>query len=372
MTPDIPAELEGSAGDTGAAFLPPRLSVVFVARGSFVNVRKTLECLLGQSAASRIEFIFSTDSPALLREVEVFVWEKGIFASARFLLQEEKSIARARRLSAMEARAEVVAFVEDHGFPSQNWAEELLAAFESSENIDAAAPVMENPNQESAISRAQFLLFHGVHERRIGSCRFLDNRSLPWHSTAYRRSQLLAEVREVGAFEVEAFLLENIRKANPGARFVLCTQCSVQHVNMTLWVPALRHAFHGGRVFGAERCRWLGWNPWSRAARAASFPLIALLKIWHSASLLKDHASLSRRLATFATMFPLASLHALGEAWGTCFGKGRSPEIFIDFEVDRRPRMRPADWHHLLADSDQGATQSARISGVSERHNLCH
>jgi hypothetical protein len=40
--------------------------------------------------------------------------------------------------------------------------------------------------------------------------------------------------------------------------------------------------------------------------------------------------------------------------------------------VDRRPCMRPADWHHLLADADQGATQSARISGVSERHCPCH
>lgn len=372
MTSDNPVELDGPAGDTSTAPFSPSLTVVFVARGSFVNIRKTLECLLGQTAASLIEFIFSTDSPVLLREVEAFVVEKGSLASARFLLQEEKNIASARRLAAMEARTDVVAFVEDHAFPGRNWAEELLAAFESSENIVAAAPVMRNPNQESAISRAQFLLSHGVHDQRSESCRFLDSRLLPWHSTAYRRNRLLAEVREVDAFEVETFLLENIRKANPGARFVLCTRCSVQHVNMTRWVPALRHAFHGGRIFGAERSRWLGWNPMSRAARAASFPVVALFNIRRSASLMPDRASLSRWLATFATIFPLATLHAFGEAWGTCFGKGRSPEIYKEFEVDRRPCMRRADWHHILADTDQVTKQSSRVLEVAERHNLCH
>jgi len=372
MVRDNPMQLEGPPENSGEAVLAQGLSVVFVARGIFLNIRKTLECLLAQSAASRLELLFSTDCPGLLREAEAFVLEKVAFANARFLFQQEKSIARARQFAALEARAEVVAFVEDHGFPSQNWAEELLAAFESSENIDAAAPVMENPNQESAISRAQFLLSHGVHERRSGSCRFLDNRSLPWHSTAYRRNRLLAFALEEGVFDVEAHLQEKIREANPGARLVLCTRCSVQHVNMTLWLPALRHAFHGGRLFGAERSRWLGWNPWSRAARGAAFPFVALLKIRRSATLLRDGKSLSRTLATFAAALPLAVLHAFGEAWGTCFGKGRSNEIFKDFEVDRRPCMRPADWHHLLADADQGATQSVRISGVSERHCPCH
>lgn len=225
MVLDNPMQLEGPPENSGEAVLAPGLSVVFVARGNFLNIRKTLECLLGQSAASRVEFIFSTDCPGLLREAEAFVLEKGAFANARFLFQQEKSIARARQFAALEARAEVVAFVEDHGFPSRNWAEELLAAFESSENIDAAAPVMENPNPESSISRAQFLLTHGVHERRSETRRFLESRSLPWHSTAYRRDRFLAFASEEGVLEVEAYLQKKIREANPGARLVLCQRC---------------------------------------------------------------------------------------------------------------------------------------------------
>ena len=371
MATENPIQPERPPGHTGEALSQPGISVVFVARGSFLNIRKTLECLLQQSAASRLEFIFSTDCPDLLRHAEAFVLQKGSFANALFLLQPENSIARARLVAALEARADVVAFVEDHGFPEQNWAEELLAAFQFAENIDAAAPMMRNLNQESAISRAQFLLSHGVHDLRSETCRFLDSRSLPWHSTAYRRNRLLALSREEGVFEIEAHLQQKIRKANPGARFVLCTRCSVQHVNMTLWVPALRHAFHGGRVFGAERSLWLDWNPLSKATRGAAFPVVALLKIWHSASLLWDRTSLFRTLATFAAALPLAILHAFGEAWGTCFGKGRSANIHKDFEVDRRPCMRPADWHHLLADTDQETTQWPCINQSKERHLPC-
>lgn len=357
MVPDNSMQLAGPPGHSGEALVAPGLSVVFVARGNFLIIQKTLECLLAQSAASRLELLFSTDCPGLLREAEAFVLEKGGLANARFLLQQDKCIARARRFAALEARAEAVAFLEDHGFPGTNWAEELLAAFGSSENIDAAAPVMENPNPESSISRAQFLLTHGVHERRSETRRFLESRSLPWHSTAYRRDRFLAFASEEGVLEVEAHLQKKIREANPGARLVLCQRCSVRHVNMTLWLPALRHAFHGGRVFGAERSRWLGWNPWSKAARGAAFPFVALLKIRRSATLLRDRKSLPRTLATFAASLPLAVLHAFGEAWGTCFGKGNSQMIYKDFEVDRRPCMRPADWHHLLVGAGRDSTQ---------------
>ena len=87
---------------------------------------------------------------------------------------------------------------------------------------------------------------------------------------------------------------------------------------------------------------------------------------------MQDRASLSRWLATFAAVFPLATLHAFGEAWGTCFGKGRSPEIYKEFEVDRRPCMRRADWHHILADADQATKQSSRVLEGAERHYPCH
>ena len=127
--------------------IPPfRLSVVFVARRSLSNIQRALESLLSQTAAPRIELILSADSPELLREAEDFLVPGARFAQSRFLLHQTQDLPSARALSVAEATGDFVAFTEDHCFPEPNWAEELLAAFESSENIQAAAPAMLNPN----------------------------------------------------------------------------------------------------------------------------------------------------------------------------------------------------------------------------------
>ena len=130
-----------------------RLSVVFVVRHRLANIQKTLECLLGQSAAPRIDLIVSADSPELLDEAERFVGTRSGFADCRFFLDRTCELASAR------ARA-------------------------------AAAPTLRNPNAGSAVSRVQGILHHGVREAARDRLRFDEAGSLPWHSTAYRRTAL--------------------------------------------------------------------------------------------------------------------------------------------------------------------------------------
>lgn len=349
------------AGRPGAddATAADRLSVVFVVRGRLANLRKALDCLLAQTAAERIELLVSADSAALGREVGDHVSAGNRFASIRVLVHARSTIARGRRLAAMEATGTAVAIVEDHGFPEPGWAEELLAAFVSSPDVLAAAPLMRNPHDGSAVSRAQFLLFHGAGPPRSAVERFVDQEALPWHSTAYRRGPLAAATRDDGTFEAEIFLQEGMRTAHPDGRFVRCQRASLDHVNMSRLLPALGLAFHSGRVFGDERSRRRGWRAWHRIARATLFPLVALLKIRRSSPVLCDGSSLGRTLANFATAVPIAACHAAGEAVGTCFGKGRSPEAFSDFEVDRIRFQRPADRHLLLADTGRPGQASS-------------
>lgn len=59
--------------DADDAAPPSRMAVVFVVRGGFSNVQKTLDCLLAQTAANRIDLMLTTDSPALLQEIERYV-----------------------------------------------------------------------------------------------------------------------------------------------------------------------------------------------------------------------------------------------------------------------------------------------------------
>lgn len=332
----------------------PRLSVVFVVRGHLANIQRTLECLLAQTAAAQIDFILSSDSPPLLREAESFLAPRARFARSRFLLHQT-SINRARRLSAAVATGDVVAFNEDHCFPESNWAEELLVAFESSENIHAAAPVMLNPHPESVVSRAQFLLFHGLHGMHGSGpnpLRFEHAATLPWHNTAYRRSVLPEASDDEDLFQTESFLQDNIRAARPNARFVRCTQTSLTHVNMTRLAPALGHAFHAGRMYGSHRARRQGWGVPRKLFHFGIFPAIALLKLVRWASVLSDRNSLPQTLSTFSTASLLAVAHALGESVGACLGAGRSLSALAEFEFDRCRFLRPAEWHLLLADEN--------------------
>ena len=328
--------------------IPPfRLSVVFVARRSLSNIQRALESLLSQTAAPHIELILSADSPELLREAEDFLVPGARFAQSRFLLHQTQDLPSARALSVAEATGDFVAFTEDHCFPEPNWAEELLAAFESSENIQAAAPAMLNPNPETAVSRVQFLLFFG-HHRKDSSARprFENSSNLPTHNTAYRRDALAEALREV-SFLAEIFLQEKICNNLPQARLVRCTHSSVEHVNMSRLCPAIKQAFLGGRIFGSERAKHMRWGPATRMLRFMAFPFVPLIVTRRSAALLRDQDSTAKTFLNFITAWTLQLIHAFGESFGACFGMGRAAELYTDSECDRRRVVRPAEQHLL-------------------------
>lgn len=331
---------------------PLRLSVVFVARHSLSGIQKILECLLAQTSAARIELIFSSDSPELLREAEDFLALRARFAQSRFLLHQTQDMSRARALSVAEATGDAVAFNEDHCFPEPNWAEELLAAFESSEDIQAAAPVMLNPNPETAVSRVQFLMFFGRHKKGSSSQpRFENAGSLPTHNTAYRRDALAEALRE-GSLLVEVFLQEKICTNRPQARLVRCTHTSLGHVNMSRLCPAMKQAFLGGRIFGSERAKQTGWGLATRVLRFLVFPLVPLMVIQRSVPLLRDKTSLVKTVANVWTAGALQFVHAFGESVGTCFGLGRAADAYADLECDRRRFVRPTERPILLSMQD--------------------
>lgn len=326
---------------------PLRLSVVFVARRSLSNIQRALESLLSQTAAPRIELILSADSPDLLREAEDFLVPRAGFVQSRFLLHQTQNLSRARTLSVAEATGDVVAFSEDHCFPDPHWAEELLAAFESSGNIQAAAPSMLNPNPETAISRVQFLLFFGHHKKDASARpRFENARSLPTHNTAYRRDALAETLRKASLL-AEVFLLEKICDTRPQARLVQCTHTSLEHVNMSRLCPALKQAFLGGRIFGSERARQRRWGLATRALRFLLFPLVPLIVTRRSAALLRDKDSAAKTFLNFSTAWTLQLIHAFGESVGAYFGMGRAAELYGDTECDRRRFVRPAERHLL-------------------------
>ena len=337
--------------DADDAAPPSRMAVVFVVRGRFSNVQKTLDCLLSQTAVNRIDLMLTTDSAALLQEIERYVLSRGTLVNPRFLLHAAPDLASSRVFAATEATAEIMTITEDHSFPESNFVEELLGVFDSSAEILAAAPVMHNPNPGSAVSRAQFLLTHVMlrpvaHPPRTENCE-----RLPWHNTTYRRAAFVAAAREVGLMQAEGLLQAEIRRNNPGARFVHCHHTGLWHVNMSRLAPAVEHAFHGGRIFGAERVKYCQWGWESRLPRVVLFPLVALLKMVRCAPILIDRRAPLQTLATLATSCLLTFGYAVGEAVGIACGKGNSATIYARYECNRVGLLDPAERHLLFSDS---------------------
>jgi hypothetical protein len=336
---------------------PIRLSVIFVARHNLACIHKILECLLAQTAAARIELIISTDSPELLRDAEEFLAPRARFWRTRFLLQRTEDLAKAHAQSVVESTGDAVVIIEDHSFPDPNFAEELLAAFETSPFVQAAAPVLINPNPATAVSRAQFLNFHGRRGgERPDRPRFEEVPALPWHNTAYRRSALAGFFHDEDFLQIESFVQQDIVANTPTACFVCCTRTTSRHVNMSSLGPALQHAFLGGRVFAGKRAERLKWGVAQKAARSALFPAVAMLKMKRNASIFWDVTSPMKNLSTSSAALLLAFSHALGEAVGTLLGVRRSTRVYSGFEYNRARFLRPADRHFLSVDATQPAT----------------
>jgi len=113
--------------------------------------------------------------------------------------------------------------------------------------------------------------------------------------------------------------------------------------------PAIGHAFYGGKIFGAERARWRQWGYVERVVRASLFPVIAMMKMMRSADVLADDPSIFRVIGNVVAACPIVLAHALGEALGTCFGKGHSGENYAVYEVNRSCFLRKADRRFLAA-----------------------
>jgi hypothetical protein len=324
--------------------------VVFAARGRFASIKKTFDCLQSQTAVDRIDLLLTSDSPALLREAERHIQARGVLVNPRFLLNHTPELASARLIAARAATADILTIAGDHSFPDPNFAEELLAVFDSVPEILAASPLVHNPNSETAVSRAYFILAHGCLNPIPGSSRTSEAARLPWHNTTYRRTAFLSAARDVGLMQAEGLLQAEIRRTTPNARFVHCQQTALWHVNISRLGPALWETFHGGRVFGAERARYERWGQGVRLVRAGLFPLVAVRKVIQCSHQFFSNSFPVQSMATLACASLLAFAHAFGESVGNILGKGDSAVQGANWEYNRARFLKPEERHLVVSE----------------------
>lgn len=304
----------------------PAVTVILPTWDTFDAVRTTIEHLGRQTIADRIELLicapdpahFDVDAALVAPLHSVHVLDGGDMTAT--------GPARGRAIRA--ARAEVIAFTEDHSFPEPEWAEALLRAH--GEPHAAVAPAIRNANPESHVSWADVILGYG---RWLAPGRRGTMDLLPGHNISYKRSVLLEYDADLDRLmEAETVLLWDLRRR--GHTLLFEPAAVTRHTNFSriaIWLDA---QWHLGRVFAGTRAKT--WPLPKRLAFAAASPAIPLVRMSHIV-----RASVRNRVpaAHVVGALPLLAVglvvDALSQAAGTLFGGGGSVARLAAYEFHR-------------------------------------
>lgn len=312
----------------------PDLSVVLCTPDHWDRVRKVLRFLRAQTVRDRIEIVLVSPRAD---ELDIVEGDLEGFHSVRWVDHGPfSSCGGPRAAGAMAAGSAVVAFAEDHSFPSPRWAETTIAAH--ARGCSAVGAAMANANDDTALSRADFVLNFGSNVAPVHPGASYD---LPWHNTAYDagflRSRGASLAREL---ESELLLLRDLeRLGRRGFRIDAATR----HVNASRTSYFLKMQLWGAWQAWALLALHEGWSVARRLVVAAGTPALPALR---SARAIRDLRRLEpspvRRLATLPAILLGSLVLAIGTAAGLLGGPAGAGRRRLALEFSRT-RVRPGE-----------------------------
>jgi predicted dehydrogenase len=311
----------------------PAMSVVVVATDGFVSVRRTVRHLRAQTVRAQLELVLVGTSVEELSAHEPD--ELGGFHSVqKIAIGSIANIDKACAPGIRQARAPVVALVEDHAYPEPDWAEMLIAAHRGP--WAAVGSLMLNANPGSALSWTNLFMGYGWWTEPLQSG---ETRLVPMHNLSIKRAALKGfEDRLEDFLGREGGLLQAL--LDRGHRFFVETRARIHHANPSLLGSTVRLRFNAGRLKGATLAERGGWSRARRLVYAAGSPLIPLVRTRHLRGRvgrtglgLKAYSALALGLA----------LDGAGYFLGFAFGAGRTSQTLADFEFDRLRHVSAAD-----------------------------
>jgi hypothetical protein len=320
----------------------PALSVVLVTPASYQRIRKTMNHLQSQSLRARMEVIIVCPSLAEL-DADHEDWQD--FYEVRCIeVGVIRSTGEVRAAGALEARADVVAFAEDHCFPGPGWAEALVEAHRGT--WAGVGATMTNANPASLLSWADLFLNFGpcVMRKSGGAAHFI-----PWHNSSYPKAALLEYGDDLARMlEVEGVL--HIDQERRGRELFLCAAATTDHINISRFDSFLSGHFWGGRMFWAALIRKERWPAWKRLGLAVASPALGLIRIERALREMRRAGKLRRLLpAVLPALCAGALAISFGALAGAMFGSGDAASHRISVELYRDRHLREADRSLLTA-----------------------
>ncbi len=314
----------------------PALSVVLVTPGRYERIRKTMNHLHSQSLRARMEVIVVCPSLAELDAnddgwrdfFEVRCIEVGVF----------RTTGEVRAAGAVQARAEVVAFAEDHCFPGPGWAEALVEAHR--EAWAGVGATMTNANPASLLSWADLFLNFGpcVMRESGGASHFI-----PWHNSSYPKKALNEYGDDLaGMLDVEGVL--HISQEQRGRKLFLCAAATTEHINISRFDSFLSGHFWGSRMFWAALIGEERWPAWKRLALALASPILGLVRVQRALREMRRAGQLRSLLpAVLPALCAGAGAISCGAMAGALFGAGDAASHRISIEFYRDRHLREGD-----------------------------
>lgn len=311
----------------------PSLSVVMITGHLRTLSTRALQALLEQDIIGRMEILIvdctPTGTPPLpgsehtsvrvINQPEDFDFDAGMVVGIR------------------QARAPIVALLEDHCIVLPGWANALVEAHK--EPWGAICGEVLNGNPGLGLSNAEFLTARNIRWQSPA-----ERRQLPMidgHNSAYKRDILLSYGDQLEMMlRAEAVLLFKMQE--DGYKLLLEPAAKYIHVNEASFDTLPSTLFYWHRVFGHTRALVFHWSPVQRLIRLVMLPL---LPWWHCANTLIFIFKKRRdQLWMFTKNLPLILfLHycsSAGQMMGLLFGEGRAAHEFSERErgVERIPK----------------------------------
>lgn len=311
----------------------PTLSVILIVPADVNHIHKTIRHLRAQTRVREIELVLVSTDPIDLSEMQA--WDE--FCAVKWVYSEINSTGQARAAGFKSATAPLIAYTEDHVFPSPNWADALIGAHQ---NEYAGVSVEMRNGNPGSVSCADMHLSFGSWlapmQRRLMPV-------LPAHNTCYKRA-VLARLGEqlTPMLGSEAVLHQELTSRKQ--KLFLESGAFIEHVNISRWQPFLAHKFWGGRIFGATRAQENKWSWKKRIVYSLGAPLIPLIRLKRILPNLLRTGDLGR----FDPVFVLALAgglvtHAFGEAVGNIWGHGDAETHYVVIEIQRKNQLRAGE-----------------------------
>lgn len=308
----------------------PALSAALIAGSCRERAQRVLDALSVQTAGSSMEVVVVDVAPAAVSPI---VPQRAM--AVTYLRRPGLSQwGRARAEAVRAARAPNVAFIEDHCYPSAQWAEALIEAHAGGRA--AVGYAFTNANPDSWISRVALLARYGLfaHPVRSGPAAYISG-----NNVSYAKDVLLDLGDRLESYlDIDFNLHEALTRRGLG--LFVEGRALAAHENYQTLAGECRAGRPYCRLLAARRAGMNGWGRPRRLVYGVLTPMAApLLRLLRLARRLVRERS---HWTTFVTGVPaivvMYASDAVGESAGYLFGAGPAAGDVLTYELNTERR----------------------------------